>query len=461
MAPTEMSLSATKKRPADDNDGSVSPPPLKRKTQSAITKSAIANFFTPTSQKPKDRTTWSERSAGDGVPATLLVGKYVPEKGEDEAPAKRRKVAAFDLDSTLITSASGKRHSDSATDWKWWDRSVPGRLKQLYYDEGYRVVILTNQGGLILHPDQNSKAPKRNSTERVSNFKQRCNAALTQLDIPITLYGATGRDIFRKPRTGMWQEMCKDYGLDQSSIDLQNSIFVGDAGGRKAYLKGGKAVPKDFSCSDRNLAENIGIPFKTPEEFFLREKPRDFARDFDLINFPFAGESEEIKFEKKNDQELVLFCGPPGAGKSTFFWKHLKPLGFERVNQDILKSKDKCFKAAAELLRDGESVAIDATNPDPDTRAQWIALASKHNVSIRCVWFRTPIQLCEHNDVVRSLNKELNPEERQPLPKIAFTGFASRFKEPKLKEGFQDVVEVDFTFRGTKEEYEIWGRYWL
>lgn len=59
--------------------------------------SAIANFFTPTSQKPKDRTTWSERSAGDGVPATLLVGKYVPEKGEDEAPAKRRKVAAFDL----------------------------------------------------------------------------------------------------------------------------------------------------------------------------------------------------------------------------------------------------------------------------------------------------------------------------------------------------------------------------
>lgn len=56
---------------------------------------------------------------------------------------------------------------------------------------------------------------------------------------------------------------------------------------------------------------------------------------------------------------------------------------------------------------------------------------------------------------------QLNPEERQPLPKIAFTGFASRFKEPKLKEGFQDVVEVDFTFRGTKEEYEIWGRYWL
>ncbi|KAJ9130538.1 Polynucleotide kinase 3 phosphatase [Coniochaeta hoffmannii] len=456
-----MSSPTGQKRPADDKDRSVSPPPLKRKARSTISKSAVAHFFTPTSKKPKDRTTWSERSAGDGIPATLLVAKYVPEKGDDEALPKRRKIAAFDLDSTLITSASGKRHSDSATDWKWWDRSVPTKMKQLYHEEGYRVIILTNQGGLTLHPDPNSKAPKRNSTERVSNFKQKVNAVLTQLDIPLTLYGATGKDIFRKPRTGMWKEMCKDYGLDESDIDLQNSIFVGDAGGRKAYLKGGKAIPKDFSCSDRNLAENIGIPFKAPEEFFLGENPRDFARDFDLVNFPFAGDHEEIKFEKKNDQELVLFCGPPGAGKSTFFWKHLKPLGFERVNQDLLKSKDKCFKAATELLRDGESVAVDATNPDPDTRAQWVALGNKHKVPTRCVWFRTPIQLCEHNDAVRSLNKELNPEERQPLPKLAFTGFTSRFKEPKLKEGFQDIVEVDFRFRGTRAEYDIWAKYWL
>jgi len=55
----------------------------------------------------------------------------------------------------------------------------------------------------------------------------------------------------------------------------------------------------------------------------------------------------------------------------------------------------------------------------------------------------------------------LNPEDRQSLPKLAFHSFASRFKEPKVKEGFQDVVEVEFKFRGTKEEYDIWGRYWV
>ena len=50
----------------------------------------------------------------------------------------------------------------------------------------------------------------------------------------------------------------------------------------------------------------------------------------------------------------------------------------------------------------------DNTNPDPDTRAQWVELAKKHSVPIRCVWFKTPIHLCEHNDTVRSLNKTVS-----------------------------------------------------
>lgn len=43
-------------------------------------------------------------------------------------------------------------------------------------------------------------------------------------------------------------------------------------------------------------------------------------------------------FIKNSPQELVIFCGSPGAGKSTFFWDVLQPLGYERVNQDILKT---------------------------------------------------------------------------------------------------------------------------
>ncbi|AEO68556.1 d1ec0031-a820-4fe0-b96a-bb7d288df731 [Thermothielavioides terrestris] len=457
--------SAGTKRPASESQRAISPPPLKRKAQPSISKGAVADFFTPTSQKAKERTTWTERSPDDDSPATLLVAKYAPEgvgSGPPETARKRSKIAAFDLDSTLITTASGKRHADDPADWKWWHHCVPGRLQQLYNEEGYQVVIFTNQGGLVLHPDPKAKAPK-NSKNRVPAFKQKCNAVLSQLGIPITLYAATGQDIYRKPRPGMWTEMKDDYDLAESDIDHENSVFVGDAGGRIAELKAGNTAPKDFSCSDRNFAHNIGIKFQTPEEFFLGEQPREFARDFDLANFPFVEQDGEDSagLTKANDKDIVLFVGPPGAGKSTFYWKYLKPLGYERVNQDILKSKDKCFKAAADLLHAGDSVVVDNTNADTETRSQWVALAHKHKVPIRCLWFKTPLQLCEHNAAVRSMNKQLNPESRQGLPKLAFTGFASRFKEPRIEEGFQDIVPVEFKFRGTKEEYDIWGRYWL
>ena len=30
------------------------------------------------------------------------------------------------------------------------------------------------------------------------------------------------------------------------------------------------------------------------------------------------------------------------------------------------------------------------------------------------------------------------------LPKMAFTGFTSRYREPKISEGFEDITSVDF-----------------
>lgn len=308
---------------------------------------------------------WSERGSDEDKPATLLVGRYEPEAGEDKK-LRRLKVAAFDLDSTLIATSSGKKHAGSAMDWRWWEPRVPARLRELY-EEGYRVVILSNQAGLTLHADPKSKAPKAGLAKRVSDFKQKCNAILNNLDLPVTIYAATAKDIYRKPRTGMWNELCDDYDIPTAEVDLASSFFVGDAGGRVAWLGKGQdgvsAVAKDFSCSDRNFAHNVGIDYKTPEEYFLQEKPREFLREFDLAKFPHAEHDvlrDEMRasLEKKTDKDMVLFCGPPGAGKSTFFWNHFEPLGYERINQDTLKSRDKCLKAAKEYLQDGRSVVI-------------------------------------------------------------------------------------------------------
>ena len=90
----------------------------------------------------------------------------------------------------------------------------------------------------------------------------------------------------------------------------------------------------------------------------------------------------------------------------------------------------------------------DNTNADHETRAVWVQLARKFAVPIRCIHFPAPAQLCQHNDTFRALSaREFNPEKRSILPHSAFAGFNSRFKEPKVQEGFQDIIKVEFQVR--------------
>lgn len=283
-----------------------------------------------------------------------MVAKYTPETESNSL--QRRRIAAFDLDSTLIATSSGRKHAKDGADWRWWDKSVPGKLRELH-ETGHHVAILSNQAGITLHFDPKSKAPQKHTTKRLGEFKEKCATILRNLNLPVTIYAATAKDNFRKPRVGMWEEILKDMGVEANEINLEESIFVGDAGGRVATVVDGAAVVKDFSCSDRNLAHNIGVPFQTPEEYFLGQKPRKFERDLDLVQYPLDND-DAAPFTRKNDKDIVLFCGPPGAGKSTFYWKQLEPLGYERVNQDALKTREKCIQAAKEHLDNGASVAV-------------------------------------------------------------------------------------------------------
>lgn len=122
---------------------------------------------------------------------------------------------------------------------------MPGTLRKLYHEDGYRVVVLSNQGGVSLNPD--AKASKSHQSKLLT-FKTKAAAVFGQLDIPVSIYAATEKDIFRKPRIGMWKELLEDYDIHlPGDLDLEHSLFVGDAGGRTA----GAGKPKDFSCSDR------------------------------------------------------------------------------------------------------------------------------------------------------------------------------------------------------------------
>ena len=214
---------------------------------------------------------------------------------------------------------------------------------------------MSNQAGIALKA--NSKAPAGRKA-RLAAFRAKATAVLTQLDLPVSIYAATEKDIYRKPRTGMWDELLEDNDLTaETSVDHEESFFVGDAGGRPADA----GFKKDFSSSDRDFADNVGINFFTPEEYFLKHKPRGFKRAFDprelVDQSPKESDAEEI-FKKKNPKDIILFVGSPGSGKSTFFKNQLEPEGYVRINQDILKTRDKCLKVADEQLAEEKSVAI-------------------------------------------------------------------------------------------------------
>lgn len=96
----------------------------------------------------------------------------------------------------------------------------------------YQVVVFTNQGGV--------RAPKM-ASKNLATFKLKVETVLGELDVPLTLYAATEKDKYRKPRVGMWEQMLDDCPIGVGAVDLAQSYLVGDAAGRQG----------DFSDSDR------------------------------------------------------------------------------------------------------------------------------------------------------------------------------------------------------------------
>ena len=109
----------------------------------------------------------------------------------------------------------------------------------------YAIVIITNQGSVSLK--SNSKTIKSDQRS-LANFKTKVASVLSHFDFPILLLAATARDCYRKPRIGAWNELIDHLDLDEGDgVDLQSSLFVGDAGGRAARTN----AKADHACSDR------------------------------------------------------------------------------------------------------------------------------------------------------------------------------------------------------------------
>lgn len=358
------------------------------------------------------------------------------------------KILAFDMDHTLVVPKTGKKFAKGRGDWVWWNPKVVPTLKE-YYNNGFKVVIFTNQAGI-----EKKKTKKGDLTGKILDL---CK----ELGFPMQAFICGGNNHWRKPHTTMWDYLSSHMNKSVN-INLTKSFYIGDAAGR---IKNWRPKHKrDFSCSDKKFAINVGVRFMTPEEFFLQ--------DVDVANAKFEWKSlDPIKFLKENpegmnvfegssitksEQEVICFVGLPASGKSTFAKKYLVPKGYIWINRDTLKTPAKCKKALKEALQEGKSAVIDNTNPTAK-RQEYIGVAKKCGVSVRCFYFDASRELANHLNFYR---ERLSEGKRRRVPAVAFNMYKCRFEEPSKDEGFTEIATVKFVPDFENAQQRKWFQNW-
>ncbi|KAF1759575.1 hypothetical protein GCK72_016042 [Caenorhabditis remanei] len=330
-------------------------------------------------------------------------------------------------DGTLIKTKSGKVFPTDCSDWQLLYESIPSELKKLH-SAGHKIVIFTNQKGI-----QVGKVDR-------AEFRKKIEAIVGKMGVPIQAFVSVAGGKYRKPCIGMWEELReRNEGVE---IKLDESVFVGDAAGRhktKSRLK------KDHSYADRFFAANVGIPFKTPEEFFGKSKEQEPwgppVFDPKLLFADGITQLEPADAPLKSDKpEIIVMVGFPGSGKSTFARMLAEQNGYKIVNRDTLGTWQKCVAAVRSHLKNGDSVIIDNTSPDVESRSRYVGVASETSTACRCFVMKCGMEHAQHNLRYRTLTNDGAGEISSMVLRI----HKGKYVEPTKEEGFQQIVHVNF-----------------
>ncbi|XP_054650202.1 bifunctional polynucleotide phosphatase/kinase [Dunckerocampus dactyliophorus] len=350
------------------------------------------------------------------------------------------KVAGFDIDGCIITTKSGKVFPTAPDDWKILYPEIQPRLASLI-KKGYKVVFFTNQMGIA------------RGKLRPEVFKSKVEDILATLQLPVQVFVAAGPGIYRKPTMGMWNHL-SEKANDCVPVDKTQSFYVGDAAGRPENWAPGKKK-KDFSCSDRLFALNIGLQFHTPEEYFLGWKSAPYSLpQFDPRKLDSAARLYEPPSASltSTQTEVIVAVGFPASGKSTFFHTHVIPKGYMYVNRDTLGTWQNCVAACERALKEGRSVAVDNTNPDPESRKRYLDVAKAAGVACRCFHFSATLEQAKHNNRFR----EMMPSDSKHMKvnDMVFQSYKKHFVAPALSEGFSEILSIHFVpnFKDTQSE---------
>jgi protein phosphatase len=151
---------------------------------------------------------------------------------------------------------------------------------------------------------------------------------------------------------------------------------------------------------------------------------------------------------------LVALVGTTGSGKSTFAARHFRPtevlssdvfrglVGDDENDQSVTaQAFEALYAVAGQRLKLGRLTVIDATNLQPDARAQLVALARQHHVLPVAIVLDIPEQVCIERNAARP-DRDFGPAvvKRQ-------RALLTRWSRRLGREGFRRV----FVLRGVAE----------
>lgn len=374
----------------------------------------------------------------------VYIGRY----RTGAQPSSR--IAAFDFDGTLSVPKSGKKFPRDGQDFQLLDPRLGKRLADMTADRSF--LIFTNQMGVGKHTT--SQAVR----ERISSILKLLGP------IPCTVFASTVENEYRKPRRGMFDLFLRDHNAGME-VDLTESVYVGDAAGRKKTA----SRPKDHSDADFLFSRNCGLNFMTPEQFLAGEsiesaeranekslpRPHDPKEWLSPLTFGWSAKSnlkitDATMFEEEWAQISDLKClvvvlvGIPGSGKSHFVQRFCS--GWQIISRDKTGTMDKCEKElVAATGQKGYRVVIDNTNFDLESRKRWLSIVQRHSCTPVAVWMDVSVEQALHNNSFRRLAAiRSGTESAQMVPTFVIRNQANKLVAPCLEEGFEQVFRLNF-----------------
>ena len=148
--------------------------------------------------------------------------------------------------------------------------------------------------------------------------------------------------------------------------------------------------------------------------------------------------------------EMILLCGLPGCGKSTYYKEHFFNTHL-RISNDLLKTKNRSARLFDFCFETKMSFVVDNTNTTKEVRGKLIlaceeaAVQQNEPIEKICYYFDCDSKVCLER------NEKRTGKDR--VPKQAIFLKAKEFEAPKLDEGFDELNIVDANGNIISTEY--------